>query len=118
MDAMVCPLPAPPPPLTAEAACEHRKDVAQLMRGLARGLEELLGAKPTPPAPKIVCPRGPAEQVDRANIVALIGPAVARTDASRDSRPRGQVVQLPVRPRQRILSASANCLTEARTVRL
>jgi hypothetical protein len=105
MDAMVCPLPAPPPPLTAEAACEHRKDVAQLMRGLARGLEELLGAKP-------------AEQVDRANIVALIGPAVARTDASRDSRPRGQIVQLPVRPRQRILSASANCLTEARTVRL
>jgi hypothetical protein len=117
---MVCPLPALHAPRTADAASEHRKEVAQLMRGLARGLDELLGARPIPPAPRILCARASVMTHDGGAAPARIDPAsrtaASRTDASREDAPRGEVIHL--RPRQRILWTSANNLTRARGDRL
>ena len=95
MYATVYPLPAPLPPPDA-AACEHRKDVARLMHGLARGLEGLLGSKPVPPGPRIVCV--PAGVRDRTADIARIAPGLrlARTEP-RDGSRRGEVVHLPLR---------------------
>lgn len=86
-----------------------------LMHGLAKGLEELLGAKPVPPAPRIICSCGTGPLGAAGGVAVLVSRAPA-PDAAQG--PCAQVVRLPVRPRKPIFAGSVSRLTEARVVRL
>jgi hypothetical protein len=92
------------------------------MHGLAKGLEGLLGAKPVPPAPRIVCGMPPACHATVTRLPVRSPRAEPRTDHSArgpDVRQTGgQVVRLPVRPRKPVFVTSVSRATEPRLVRL
>lgn len=107
------------PPGLQPGASESPVDQA-LMHGLAKGLEGLLGAKPVPPAPRIICSVSPAYHGTVHGTVTRL-PARSRPqhlDGSPRSQGGAQVVRLPVRPRKPVFASSKKRTPEPRLVRL
>ena len=112
------------PPGLQPGASESPADQA-LMHGLAKGLEGLLGVKPVPPGPRIVCGLSPTchgivHGTVHGSVTRL--PARIRPAQHQDGGPRSQdgaqVVRLPVRSRKPVFATSVKRTPELRLVRL